>query len=499
MTISITNIARNSLKFSTVQVIGAVIAMLASMYVATIIVPEEYGIYGFLGLWLMYASLIGPGLVSAGSREMPGLLGKGEVARAVRIQNVSLTPELLYSLLPFIVILAASFFFSDTTTRTGMFIIAFSYLSARLANFWGNYNFIREKFNTVATGNLIQAIAVPVITVICVYWLKVYALLLAPLIVNVILWIYYLKRGPINFRFQFDRSETIRLLKVGIVLQGGTLVFWAYQLMDRTLIASMLTQEQLGLYTYAIGFVTIALALPISFTNVLRPILWRYANNADSVLEGFRDAKRIAVYLAIGTAMLIPLAQLGFYLVVNLITTKYTGSIPIFNVLSYNIYLAAIVTIPNLVLISTIVNKQRLSLVFYIIGLTLNIVFDILIIQLGYGVVGVAWVTIGTQGLVTLTVYYFARSYMFTRKAEYLRHQAKILVPFILSICFFFFHRYLESSFGLRAFTGISLAAQVIAWGMLIGGFYRDYLSVKEIKALVAQIKEGTRSRKTEK
>ena len=490
MTISITNIARNSLKFSMVQIIGAVIAMLTSMYVATILVPQEYGVYGFLGLWLMYASLIGPGLMSAGSREMPGLLGKGEVKEAVRIQNVSLTPELLYSLLPFAVILVASFFYSDNVTRTGMIIIAFSYLTARLVNFWGHYNFIREKFNTVAAANLIQSIAVPAITLICVYWLKVYALLLAPLAVNVILWFYYLKRGPINYRFQLDRTETIRLLKVGIILQGGSLVFWAYQLMDRTLIAVMLSQEELGLYTFAIGLVTLVLALPVSFTSVLQPILWRYANMAENITEGFRDAKRIAVYLAIGAAVLIPLAQLGFYLVVNLITTNYTGSIHIFYVLSYNIFLVAITAIPNLVLMSTIVNKQRLILFFYLVGLIINIIFNVLIIKLGYGVVGVAWVTIATQVLVTLMVYYFSRRYMFIDNMEYLRFQARILAPFLVSILFFFLHRYLESSFGLRGFTGISITAQVIAWGLLIGIFYRNYLSIKEIKIMIKEIKK---------
>ena len=500
MTISITNIAKNSLKFSTVQIVGAVIGTLAAMYVATIIAPTEYGIYGFLVLWLTYASLVSPGFVNAGSREMPGLLGKGETNAAIRIQNVSLTPELLFSLLPFVVILVAAFFYTDSVVRTGMIIIAFSYLTARLANFWSNYNFIREKFNTVAAGNLIQAIAVPVITVILVNWLKINALLLAPLIINVVLWIYYLKRGPIQFRFQFDRSETSRLFKVGVVLQSGTLVFWAYQLMDRTLIASMLTQQELGLYTYAIGFVTLALSLPISFTNVLQPILWRFAYQAEKIVEGFKDAKRIAIYLALGTSLLIPLVQLGFYIIVNWITVKYTGSIPIFSVLSYNIFLAAIIAIPNLVLRSSIVNKQRLSLLFYLIGLIINIALNILVIKLGHGVVGVAWVTIGTQALVTLITYHFTRQYMFTGQAEYLRFLAKMLVPFIVSIGFFFLHGYLESSFAsIKTFTGLSIAAQVVIWGAVIGIFYRDYLSIREIKALIEQIKTGIRSRKAEK
>ena len=101
--------------------------------------------------------------------------------------------------------------------------------------------------------------------------------------------------------------------------------------------------------------------------------------------------------------------------------------------------------------------------------------------------------------MVTLAISYYARRYMFADKTEYLRLQVKMLVPFIVSLGFFFLHRYLESSFGLRGFTGISLAAQVVVWGLIIIGFYRDYLSSKEIKALVANIKDTLRSGKAER
>jgi O-antigen/teichoic acid export membrane protein len=497
MTISIINVARQSLKFSVIQIIGTVITMAVSIYVGRILTPEEYGVYGFLGLWLSYAALISPGIINAGSREMPGLLGKGEVAKAVRIQNVALTSELIWALIPFAVIFVASFFFQDSVTRTGMMIIAFSYLTLRITNMFSSMNYIREKFNTVAIGNLILALGVPIIIVISVYWLKVYALLIAPLSVNIILLFYYLKKGPIGYRFQTDRGEIGRLLKIGIVLQAGSLIYWAYQLMDRTLIASFLSQEQLGLYTYAIGFVTVALNLPISFTNVLQPILWRTAHGADSIKEGFKDAKRIAVYLALGTTMLIPLAQLGFYDVVNWITPKYIGSIPVLHVLSYNICLAALVVIPNLVLNSAIVNKQKVVLLFYAVGLVINVALNILIIKLGYGIVGVAWVMIGSQALVTLAMYCYAQRYMFADTKEYLHLQVKILLPFVVSIGFFFLHQYLETSYGIKAFTGISIAAQIVVWGVLIRIFYRDYLSAKEIKALIARAKEGMRARKT--
>lgn len=497
MTINITNIAKNSLKFSTVQIIGAVISVLATMYITTIILPDEYGVYGFLGLWLTYAGLIGPGMISAGIREMPGLLDKNEIAAAVRIQNVSLTTELVWSLIPFSVVIISSFFFADFIYRAGLIIIAFSYLSNRLVNSWSNFNFIREKFNTVATGNLIQVIAVPVITLLGVAWLKVYALLLAPLIVNIVLWLYYLKKGPINYHFQIDRKEIFRLLKIGIILQAGTLVYWAYQIMDRTIIASMLSPAELGLYTFAAGFVAVALAIPASFTNILQPILWRHAQKAGNVTEGFQDTRRIAVYLALGTTILIPLMQVGFYIVVNLIMKNYTGGIQVFNVLSYNLFLMAIVAIPSLILSSASVNKQKITLMLYAVGLVINLIFNILIIKLDYGITGVAWIMIGSQCLICLAMFYFARRYMVTDKTGYLRLQIKILVPFIVSLGFYFLNRYLGSSFGLRGFTGISLVAQAVVWSLLIACFYREYLSPKEIKALIAQIKDDLGSGKT--
>ena len=490
MAISITNIARNSLKFTSVNFLAALISMPVTIYVATILVPEEYGIYGFLVLWLTYAGLIGPGIVGAGQREIPVLLGRGKEREALEIQNISLSAEILYTIIPFVVIIGASFFYSNAVLKHGLIIIAVSYVAIRLASFWNLINFIRERFNIVAKGNLIVAILTPLAILAGVNWLGVYALLIAPLIANVVVWVYYLKKGAINYHFKFDRSETIRLVKVGIVLQALNFMFWAFRLADRTIIAAMLPLEQLGLYVFAMQFILVMLRIPTDFGSVLQPILWREAGKADSIFEGFNDLRRIAVYLALGTAVLIPIGQLGFYLAVSLITTKYVGSIPIFYVLSYNLYLAAMAIIPALILNSSIVNKQKITLYCYSIGLALNIIFDILVVKLGYGVVGVAWVTICTQGLVTFILYRFIKGHIFRDVKEFVRFQVKILFPFLTTISFYFFHNYLNSvTSDLWTFTGISLATQVILWSLVIGIFYRDYLSIRDIKAVMREIR----------
>ena len=489
MAISIINVARNAAKFTSVNFLAFLISIPVTIYVATILVPEEYGVYGFLGLWLMYAGLIGPGIASAGQREIPVLLGKGEEKEALRIQNISITSQALYLIIPFTIILGASFFFSEPVLKFGLIIIAISFAVRNFVNFWSAINYVREKFNIVAKGNLVIAILPPVLIAASVYWLRVYALIIAPIIGAIALGIYYWKRGPINLRFAFDKNEVIRLLKVGVVLQAATFSYWGFRMADRTVIAAMLPFEQLGLYTYAMGFIVMVLMIPGDFSSVLQPILWREAGKADSILEGFQDTKRIAVYIALGVSVLIPLAQLGFYLIVNLITIKYIGSISIFYVLSYTIYLASIEVIPKLILSSSIVNKQKIVLYFNSIGLALNIILDIIVIKLGYGVIGVAWVTICTQGLVSFILYLFIRGYIFKNTKEFIRFQVRILFPFLITIPFYFFHNYLSLvTANFWTFAGISLAGQVILWSLAISIFYRGYLSINDIKMMLEKI-----------
>ncbi len=490
MPISIINIARNSMKFTFVKVISAVAGLAVTLYAATILTPTEYGTYGLLTLWLMYVGFVAPGIYSAASREIPVLMGKGREKDALRVQNVSVSAELLYTIAPTAVIIGASFLYADTVLRIGLLIIAMSYVANRLITLWAHINFIRQKFNTVALGNLVVTIVSPIVILASLQWLKVYALIAGPLVAHAVALVYYFTKGAIGFRFSLDKREIIRLVKIGIVLQGLGIMYWAFRMADRTIIAAALPLAQLGFYTFAMGFLTYALTFFGDFGRVLQPILWQEAGTAESVHKGFRDTRRIAVYMALGTAMVIPLAQLIFTLIATLLTKKYIDAIPIFNVLSYNLYLVAIAIIPSLILKSSLVNKQKLTLLFYSIGLALNIGFDILVIKLGYGVVGVAWVTICTQGLVTLILYYMIKNYIYKTPGEFVRFAAVLLIPFACCLPFYFLHSYLSSAVdSMWAFTGITLACQLLIWAFIIAIFYHHYVSITELRVIIREIR----------
>jgi O-antigen/teichoic acid export membrane protein len=490
MPLSIISIAKNSLKFTSVKTVAALAGLGVTLYAATILVPEEYGTYGLLALWLTYVNLVTPGIYVAAFREMPVFLGKGQQKEAVRVQNIALSTEMLFTIIPAAAVIGAAFFFTDSLMHIGLLIIASSFIIFRLSNMWAQMIFIRERFNTVALVNIIIAVVSPAVVLISLRWLKVYAMILGPPVAYSISLIYYWTRGSIDFHFTLDRREITRLAKVGIVLQGLAVVIVAFQMADRTIIASMLPREQLGLYVFAISFLMYGFSFFDDFSKVLQPVLWRHAGTAENVFKGFQDTRRIAVYLALGTGIIVPLAQLAFTLIATLITKRYIDSIPIFNVLSYNLYLMAIAIIPSVILNSSVVNKQNIALLFYGIGLAVSIGLVILVVRLGYGIIAIAWVTIGSQAMVTLILYYVIKKYIFETMAEFRKFVGIIVIPFLVSLPFHFIHAYLRSiSVNLWVFTGISLAAQAVVWALIILVFYREYVSAAEFRMLMREIR----------
>jgi len=489
MPLSIINIAKNTLKFTSVKIVAALAGLGVTLYAATILLPEEYGTYGLLILWLTYVSLVTPGMYSAASREIPVFLGKGQEKDALKVQNISLSAELLFTILPAAAIIGAAFIYTETVMRTGLLIIAASFITLRFSNMWAQMIFIRERFNTVAIVNLVIAVVAPVIILATLPWWKVYAMIIGSPIAYGITLIYYWTRGRIGFRFNLDRQEILRLTKIGIVLQGLAVVIIAFHAADRTIIASMLSREQLGLYVFASGFLMYGLSFIDDFARVLQPVLWRHAGIAESIFKGFQDTRRIAVYLALGTGIIIPLAQLAFILIATLLTERYIESIPVFNVLSYNLYLTSVAVVPMLILNSSLVNKQNLVLLFYAIGLAVSIGLNILVVRLGYGVIGIAWVTIGAQALVTIVLYYLIKNYVFEKATEFRKFAAIIVIPFAASLPFYFLHVFLRESFSMWALAGISLAAQAVVWTLIILAFYRRYVSAGEFRLLIREIR----------
>lgn len=431
--VTVINILRHSVKFNVVNIVSRGLAFLATIVIATVLRPEEYGIIGFLWLWLFYADLINPGMDSAASREMPYLLGRGENEKAEYLQNVAITGKLLYSLLPFTVMTLASFFYSNELIRIGLILTAIRYIVIVNVNNWSGFNQARRKFNCVALGNFVRGITTQPLTILLVFLLRVYGVLIAPIVGALLEFLYYIKKDGINYRFRLDLNETRKLVKIGLPLVLLTFIYWGYRMADRTMVAIFLSLRDLGLYTFTATIVAATISLFADFGGVLQPILWTNLGKAKNYIDEFKSLRRIAVFISIAAAVSITISQIGFYLLTHLLAKNYIEGIYVFNILALSIFLVSITIIPSVILNSSVINKQTLNAKIRSIGLILNIILNYLIITMGFGIVGVAAATIVTYILVALLLFFVIRGYMFYSGEEFLKFMVTIFTPFIVS------------------------------------------------------------------
>jgi len=492
MTISIRNIIKQSAKFNVVSIISLLLKIPNQIIIGMFLIPEEYGIVSFVALWSLYAGLINPGMLSAAQREIPYLIGKKEEKQFIRVQNIAISSDLIYSILPFLVIFGASFFYSNKIIKIGLIITAFSFFSTRFVNYWSTINFIKQNFTVVAMGRLISSILSPIIIIISIYWLGVYAVLIAPLVCTLIVGIYYFKKAPIGYSFQFEWAEIVRLIKVGFIFSLSGIIFYVYRMADRTIIASFLPLHDLGLFTFTMMFVMFGINFLSDFGRVLEPILWEYSGKVKNPKDSFSNTKRMAIYMALVTAMIIPLVQIGYSVTVKLILPKYVESIPLFLILSNMLYLASMATIPSIILNSIVVNKQTFVTSIYAIGAGINIILDLFIIYVGYGIKAVALVTVASQGITTFVLYFLAWKYMIKQRNELALFLRQIILPFIISVTFSVFHGFFDSSTILSPWLlgATSIFFQIIIWYFIVLLFYRDYITKDKIVSILKELYE---------
>ena len=489
--LSIRNIVKQSGKFNLVSVISLLLQIPTQLIVGMFLIPKEYGIISFVALWSLFAGLINPGMLSAGRREIPYLMGKKEDEQSIKVQNVAISSDLLYSILPFLVILCASFFYSNKIIKIGFILTAISFIAQRLVTCWASINFIKQRFTVVAIGRLISAILSPIIIIGSIYWLGIYAVLIAPLISTIVRGFYYFKKAPIGYYFQFEWSEIIRLARVGFVFSLSGIVFYGYRMADRTIIASFLSLHDLGLFAFAMGFIMFGMTFLADFGRVLEPILWEHSGKIKNPKDSFNDTKRMAIYMALITAIIIPLVQVGYDVTVRLLVPRYIESIPLFLILSNMLYLASMATIPNVILNSVVVNKQAFVTGIYAIGVGINIVLDLLMIYAGYGIGAIAFVTIVSQGMVTFVSYFMAREYMIRQRKGFAVVLWQITLPFIISVLFSIFHGFLSSTtLNSWLFCSISLCSQIIIWSIVIAIFYQNYVTKDKVMNIVKELFE---------
>jgi len=258
---------------------------------------------------------------------------------------------------------------------------------------------------------------------------------------------------------------------------------------DRTTIAYFLSLNDLGVFAFATGFVMFGINFLADYGRVLQPILWEDSARANDARESFSNATRMAIYMGVVVGMLIPVAQVIFTLVVRVFLPKYMGSVLVFLILSHVLYLASAAIIPNLILYSVVVNKQIHGTVIYGCGAIMNIVCDVVSIYMGWGIIGVSYVTVGSHVVLTVSLYMLARPHMTKYADEYLSMLVHIGLPFVVCVMFSILNAFLMSKHLNPWLCGfISVTCQFIVWTSVLTVTYRKYFPKEKLLSMVSEV-----------
>ena len=207
MGINTIDILKQSSKFTAINIVGKLFTIPRQIIIALVLGPTELGIVGYIMLWVMYANWIKTGAAATLPRELPGLLKTNQHEKALNSQYIAWSADFCLVFIVFIGLIIAAFFQSSTLLRNLLLIGAFHFGVQKVTGYLHSMNWIRLRFSKLAKIQLYITIVPTVLTLLLIYWLKIYTLLLVPLISGIINIILLLRIRGVGFEFRFDRIE----------------------------------------------------------------------------------------------------------------------------------------------------------------------------------------------------------------------------------------------------------------------------------------------------
>lgn len=409
--------------------------------VATLIIPENYGIVSIVQLVMFYMIMVVPGFTTVAFRRIPGLYVKEKFNEIKELQDKTLTADLIISLFYSLLVLLFPFFvFIDFRVKIGLFFISFTFIISRYSFYFRNYSMAVQKFKVAADANLIESTFPILFVILTLYWLGIYSLFISDLLTVIILYFYYRYKLKLNINYRFDYNFIKKIFIESLVLQGQTITFWFSKMIDRTIASIYFNFHQVGVYSFASNYMNQALTFLNQLGQVMQPIFWSNAAKAENKEYAFESALRLSIFLAFVSSLVVPFIQsLMFYITVVLMR-NYVSALPILNILTLYIPLLTIVTIPNLILNSTVVNKQNLSLLVWFLSLLSGIIFLIVLIKIEMTLENIAYAIVVNQLLNTVVNYIIIIKYLPPNSRKNSLNYFAIIIPIILStlltLCF---------------------------------------------------------------
>jgi O-antigen/teichoic acid export membrane protein len=218
-----------------------------------------------------------------------------------------------------------------------------------------------------------------------------------------LIWIYVLRNGTLSILFQVSKKRAKSLLKESWPLMLSGIAITLYMRLDMVMLEGMSNSREVGIYAAATRISELCYVIPVIFISSVSPaIIASHSKDPALYLKRLKILYFIMAWLAIGVSL--PIAFLSGPIVSLIYGVQYQDAAPVLAIHlwgSVGVFLGVASSQHLLV-----EHLQKISLYRTLIGVTCNIILNLLLIP-SMGAKGAAIATVISYFLATFSLIFF--------------------------------------------------------------------------------------------
>ena len=365
-----------------VQISGFIVGLV----VAKLLGPEMLGYWGIFQIITGYFSYSNLGATNGLTRDLGIALGKGEKKQINRIIGAAHAVQLTLPFVATFVLFFVALFYDSpinwilVTAGIYGFIQLYEVTLVRVINSFEQH----KKLALLHGGKALLSIII-IIPFVYIYDLegRLIAAVVLALIVFGITW----KILPAKMSLKFDMSDIKSLIRIGFPIGMAGFLMSNFFLVDRLVIASFLTVEELGFYVFAFYLVMVVKSIKQTVSNILyqRQNIIFGEDGPEKKRRLYIITKSTAFFATDLTGILSGILLIIFSFAVKYLMPEYLESIPLTFIIVFSQVMGSINVLNT-------VGKHLDYLKLMGFALLINIILSITFVSI-WGLLGIAYAT----------------------------------------------------------------------------------------------------------
>lgn len=317
--------ARKILYFSIGPIGAGIFTIITLPIIAWLFTPDDIGRLSMLQVAVSFSILLfSLGLDQAYVREFHDVENKFELLKATLTPGLILLTIALVCLLLLPWSISELLFGIDSELLTGLLVVAI--LLQFFSRFLSLILRMQEKGLAYSMSQVLPKLLLLVILLLYVLFNieSVFKnLMIAQCLAYLAVFLIYIfntkKDWMPALTIPVDRFKQKEMLKFGLPLIGSGLAFWGLNAMDKFFLRGFSSFQELGIYSVAISFASIALVFQAVFSTVWAPIVYKWTSEGVDPLK----IKSVTDYSTLAVVTIWSLAGMFSWLVNYILPAKY--------------------------------------------------------------------------------------------------------------------------------------------------------------------------------